>query len=343
MAIVIVGGGAIGLQVAGRLALSGVECAVLARPQTVDALLDRPLSITLEGATRRVNVDAATSPDDLLGPYRLPELAIVCVKGYDTPGVIPTLRALNPGRILTLQNGIGNEELLAEAFGQQQIIAGSITTSVELPAPTEVVVTKAGGIGLAGMTPATRVNQWSEIFTQADFPVELHTDYRSMKWSKALLNMLGNAQAAILDMPVPEIYANSRLVQVDLTVAYETLAVMGKLGIHPVNLPGYPAATIARFAPFTPGPILRMLMRRMVGGGRGGKDPSLLRDLRAGRTRSEGEQLYGAVAAAATTTGMPVPVTAGLWRILGAIVRGERPWQEFRRQPERLLAELGLR
>ncbi|NCC31837.1 MAG: ketopantoate reductase family protein, partial [Chloroflexia bacterium] len=127
MAIVIVGGGAIGLQVAGRLALSGSECAVLARPQTVDALLDRPLSITLEGATRRVNVDAATSPDDLLGPYRMPELAIVCVKGYDTPGVIPTLRALKPGRILTLQNGIGNEELLAEAFGQQQIIAGSIT------------------------------------------------------------------------------------------------------------------------------------------------------------------------------------------------------------------------
>ena len=80
---------------------------------------------------------------------------------------------------------------------------------------------------------------------------------------------------------------------------------------------------------------------RMVGRGRGGKDPSLLRDLRAGRKQSEGRFLYGAVAGEAAARGLPAPVNAALWRILDGIARGETPWEEYRRKPERLLAEVG--
>ncbi|WP_322495924.1 ketopantoate reductase C-terminal domain-containing protein, partial [Chloroflexus sp.] len=68
------------------------------------------------------------------------------------------------------------------------------------------------------------------------------------------------------------------------------------------------------------------------------KDPSLLRDLRAGRTRSEGEFLYGAVVAATAAHGLAAPVNAGLWRVLGGIARGELAWDDYRGQPERLLA-----
>jgi 2-dehydropantoate 2-reductase len=109
---------------------------------------------------------------------------------------------------------------------------------------------------------------------------------------------------------------------------------------RPVNLPRYPAALLARGVAWAPQPILYPVLRRMVGGGRGGKDPSLLRDLRAGRTRSEGEFLYGAVAEAARRHGLPAPVNAALWRILGGIARGELEWAHYRDQPERLLAEL---
>ncbi|NTU83218.1 MAG: ketopantoate reductase family protein [Chloroflexales bacterium] len=341
MAIVVVGGGAIGLQVAGRLALGGIESALLARPSGVDALAAGPLRISSPDGAREVRIEAAASPADLLGPYRRPDLAVLCVKGYDTPGAIETLRALAPRLLLTLQNGIGNEERLVAAFGPTRVIAGAITTSVEAPGPTEIVITKAGGVGLAPVDPATDLGPWAAAFTAAGFPVKTYGDYRAMKWSKALLNMLGNAQAAILDMQVPQIYADARLLDLDLAAAREALAVMARMGARPVNLPGYPAATVAALARFLPGPALRPLMRRLVGGGRGGKDPSLLRDLRAGRKRSEGEQLYGAVAAEAAARGVPAPVNAALWRILGGIVRGEIAWGEYRGKPERLLAEVG--
>lgn len=338
MAIVVVGGGAIGLQVAGRLALGGVESALLARPGGVRALADAPLRIRFPDGPREVRVAAAAEPADLPPRCRRPDLAVLCVKGYDTPGAIATLQSLGPRLVLTLQNGIGNEERLAEAFGAPRVLAGAITTSVEPAGPTEIVITKAGGVGLAALDPAAELGPWAAAFRAAGFPVKTYGDYRAMKWSKALLNMLGNAQAAILDMPVPQIYADPRLLDLDMRAAREALAVMAHMGARPVNLPGYPAGTIAAVARIAPAPLLRPLLRRLVGGGRGGKDPSLLRDLRAGRDRSEGEQLYGAVAAEAAARGVPAPVNAALWRVLGGIVRGEIPWDEFRGQPDRLLA-----
>lgn len=339
MTIVVVGGGAIGLLVAGRLAGSAVPSALLARPSSVKALAEHPLTIVQSDERRAIpELKVAASRDELPAECRSPDLAILCVKGYDTPGAIDTLRDLNPRMILSLQNGIGNEELLAEAFGPARVIAGAITTSVDVTGPTEIVVTKVGGICLAAVERQTSLDPWAASFVRAGFKVERYGDYRALKWSKALLNMLGNALAAILAWPVDRIYADDRLVELDLRAAREALAVMQRMRIRPVNLPGYPAGTIALAAKIIPGPLLRLLMRRLVGGGRGGKEPSLLRDLRAGRKRSEGEFLYGSVAAAAHRAGVAAPVNAALWGILGGIARGEIAWDAYRGQPDALLA-----
>ena len=339
--IVVVGGGAIGLQVVGRLTQGGLPALLLGRTAGVQALRESALTIRFPEEERSIRVQAISSLDELTPEQRHPDLAILCVKSYDTAAAIDTLRALEPHAILSLQNGIGNEERLAEHFGRSRVIAGAITTSVELPNPTTVVITKAGGIGLAGLDPTIDLTPWLGAFAAAGFPVRHYSDYRALKWSKALLNMLGNAQAAILDMPIPVIYANPRLVDIDLNAVREALAVMAAMNCGVVNLPGYPAATLAAIARFTPNPLLRPLMRRLVSRGRGGKEPSLLRDLRAGRTRSEGEQLYGAVAAAAAAYATPAPINTALWRILGGIVRGEIPWEQYRGQPAQLLAALG--
>lgn len=344
MAIVVVGGGAIGLQVAGRLALAGdgsQPSALLTRAGGAQALAAAPLTIRFPDGPRQARVAAAATPAELPAACRAPALAVLCVKGYDTLGAIATLRELAPRLVLTLQNGIGNEALLVEAFGPSRVIAGAITTSVEVAAPAEIVITKLGGIGLAAMDPVIDLAPWAEAFDRAGFPVQQYGDPRALKWSKALLNMLGNAQAAILAMSVEQLYADPRLIDLDLRAVREALAVMMKLGAKPVNLPGYPAATIARAAGIIPPFALRPLMRRLVGRGRGGKDPSLLRDLRAGRHQSEGRFLYGAVADEAAAQGLPAPVNAALWRILEGISAGRIPWDEFRGKPERLLAEVG--
>ncbi|MCS6888803.1 MAG: 2-dehydropantoate 2-reductase [Chloroflexus sp.] len=341
MAIVIVGGGAIGLLVLSRLAQAAniPPVALLTRPNGAAALRANPLAVSGIGACELANLTVAGAVAELPPAFQQPALAVLCVKGYDTEGALPTLRALNPATILTLQNGIGNEEILAAAFGADRVIAGAITTSVDATGPTTITVTKEGGIGLAPVGGASDLTLAETALSVAGFTVQRYPDYRAMKWSKALLNMLGNATAAILGWPVERVYADRRLIALERAAVREALAVMQAMGVKPVNLPRYPAALLAFGIRWLPAVVLDPILRQRVAGGRGGKDPSLLRDLRAGRSRSEGEFLYGAVAAAAEAHGLAAPVNAGLWRILGGIARGELAWDDYRDQPERLVAE----
>ncbi|WP_129630559.1 ketopantoate reductase family protein [Candidatus Oscillochloris fontis] len=335
MSIVIVGGGAIGLLVAGRLSHAGVQpTTLLARPSSMAALATQSLSITQQGQTTRLpGLRVVADP----AACAQPDLAILCVKGYDTPGAVATLQALNPSQILTLQNGIGNEEILIDAFGAARVISGAITTSVDLLNPTTISVTKAGGIGLAPTAPGGSVQLWAKALAGAGFRIATYPNHRSLKWSKALLNMLGNASAAILGMSVAEVYADSRLIALERRAYREALAVMQRIGASPINLPSYPAASLSFAMTWLPRPLLFPILRKVVAGGRGGKAPSLLRDLRAGRSRSEGEFLYGAIAATAAQQGIAAPVNAGLWRVLGGIAAGMIPWEEYRGRPEKLL------
>ena len=71
--------------------------------------------------------------------------------------------------VLTLQNGIGNEEVLAERFGARRIISGAITSSVEIEAPGRIAVTKSGGIGLAPMDRRVDIRRWVAVLGAAGF------------------------------------------------------------------------------------------------------------------------------------------------------------------------------
>ncbi len=341
MTIVVVGAGAIGMLVAGRLAQTGRPTALLARPGTAAELARSGIRITQAGQTEQIgDVAALGAPEDLPAAARPVELAILCVKGYDTAGALPGLVALDPQQVLTLQNGIGNEELLIKHFGDERVISGTITTSVEVAGPGQIVVTKAGGIGLAPTRPGGELSSASAPLSAAGFPVNQYDDYRAMKWSKALLNMLGNATAAILDMPVQAVYADAGLFALEREALREALRVMERLKIAPLDLPRYRAATLAQAVRWVPAALLRPLLRRMIAGGRGGKPPSLLLDLTRGAPRSEGEFLYGAVARAATSVGLDAPVNRRLWDILSAITRRETPWETYRGKPERLIQDV---
>jgi 2-dehydropantoate 2-reductase len=339
VAIVVVGAGAIGLLVAGRLAQSPADTALLARPAVAAAIAKHRLRILQDGVVQIVEgLTVATDPAALDQCAAEPELAILCVKGYDTTSALPSLEALRPQAVLTLQNGIGNEEILAERFGARRVISGAITSSVEIEAPGRIAVTKSGGIGLAPVDGRADIGRWAAALGAAGFRARAYADYQALKWSKALLNMLGNATAAILDMPVPAIYADRRLVALEREAFREALQVMDRLGIRPVNLPRYPAALLALAMRHVPAALLDPLLRRLIASGRGGKAPSLHLDLARGNPRSEGDLLYGAVVRAAEQAGLAAPTNCTLRDTLRGIASGTLAWDEYRHNPDRLLA-----
>jgi len=339
VAIIVVGAGAIGLLVAGQLADSGQPTILLARPAVAAAIEQQRLRVLQDGVLHvAANLITITDPA-ALSLQEPPELAILCVKAYDTAGALPALEALNAQTILTLQNGIGSEEILADCFGAGRVISGAITSSVEITAPGRIEVVKRGGIGLAALAPEGRAATATALaaLRGAGYDAREYGDYRALKWSKALLNMLGNATAAILDMTVEHVYADARLAALERRGFLETLAVMDALGIAPVSLPRYPVRLLAAAMRHMPAILLNPVLRRKIAGGRGGKPPSLQLGLAQGNPRSEGEFLYGAVTRAGAAAGIDTPVNRALWETLRAIASGAVAWDVYRGKPERLI------
>ncbi|HXN08884.1 MAG TPA: 2-dehydropantoate 2-reductase, partial [Candidatus Acidoferrales bacterium] len=132
MRSLIVGAGAIGQFCAARLAQGGSDVVIMGRPQQAEAINAQGIELRVNGAasTLRVGATADTADITLHEPF---ELVIVAVKAYSTPEAVQTIASIHATKdasILTVQNGLGNEEILAEAFGAERIVAGALTVAV---------------------------------------------------------------------------------------------------------------------------------------------------------------------------------------------------------------------
>jgi 2-dehydropantoate 2-reductase len=121
----------------------------------------------------------------------------------------------------------------------------------------------------------------------------------------------------------------------------EALAVMRALGARVISLPGTPVPLFSFAVSYLPVPIAQPLLKRAIGGGRGGKMPSLHIDFHRGNPQSEVIALNGAVATHGARAGVQTPINWGLNHMLLAMVRGEISAGTFSRQPEKLLGVLG--
>lgn len=269
----------------------------------------------------------------------VPDLAVVAVKSYDTPEAIRSLqRALAYApetTILTVQNGVGNEELLAQAFGADRIAAGALTVPVERGADGRSRAAQPGGLGLAPVGGSPH-NWLVAAFERAGLPVVVCADYRALKWSKLALNIVANASCAILDILPSELVRDAGLFELELAAVRETHAVMQALSLRAVDLPRYPVRAFMS-AVALPGPLARGILAGRFAKSRGAKPPSMLLDLRAGR-RTEIGALNGAVASAGALHAVPAPVNAAFSRIVEEISADPARWAAYRGQPARLIA-----
>jgi len=158
--------------------------------------------------------------------------------------------------------------------------------------------------------------------------------------SKAMFNIIGNATSAILNRPPGTIYKSAAMFDLEVRMLQETLAVMDKLGLKVLDLPGSPAKRLAKSVRRVPKAILKPILTRLVASGRGDKMPSFHIDLTAGTGQSEVVYHNGAIAQAGLENGIPTPVNAVLNDVLMKLTRNELDWREFDGKPRRLLQEV---
>jgi 2-dehydropantoate 2-reductase len=340
--LLVVGGGAVGSFLGTLLAQQSYEL-TLVRPFGPGKGRGLITLLTPDGARHELMVDRVLRVEDVTFE---PDLILVGVK-------MPILReALAPAQrwpkvpTLTVQNGIGAEEMAAEVRPDAPRLAGSLTAPIRLTPDDVVEWLGRGGIGLAAVTPTAEpwVRRLVADFAKAGLRSAELPDARSMKWSKLIANLLANATGGILDMDAGAIYRDPALFGVEKAQLLECLAVMKALGLRPLRLPRANVPWLARGTRL-PDWLARPIGVRVVGGARGSKLPSLrlaMQSLGSGVATepTEAEWMNGAIARAGEQLGVATPVNAGLAALVQDVAEHPDRREWFRDRPDRLLAEL---
>lgn len=209
--IAIVGAGAIGLFYGGRLARRGFNVHFLLRSD-YEAIRQSGLSI------QSVDGDFYLSPGELKiykSPHEMPraDLVIVCLKttsNADLPRLIPPLLR-DDTAILTMQNGLGNEVLLAELFGESRVLGAMAFVCCNRIAPGIVNHIEQGFVRLGEFNrPAgARAKQIAQMFLDSGIDCQLLNDLNHGRWQKLVWNVPFNGLGALYQKTTEALLANS--------------------------------------------------------------------------------------------------------------------------------------
>ncbi len=202
MKIVIVGPGAMGCLFGAFLSKSKEEIWLLDKFKERAAKINEN-GISLEGVSGswQAKIKTTANPQDI----GTSDLILICVKSFNTKQAIEQIMPLlgKNTKILTLQNGIGNIEVIAELTAEDRVIGGVTNEGATLIDIGKVHHAGRGQtiIGMIdGKTPV-EMRGIREIFNKVGFDTKMSRDIKSLIWSKLIINVGINALTAITRLP----------------------------------------------------------------------------------------------------------------------------------------------
>ena len=297
MRIAILGAGAIGCLFGLRLQRSGQNVLLIHHDgRAVEAIRKHGVVLTeLSGRIIRGHLDASTS----LPKNYDPDFILLTVKAYDTENAVRHLTKV-PGRgtiILSLQNGLGNIEILSRYFPNDTVLGGSTTEGALSTGRGTVTHTGRGftWIGELNGKLTDRTAMVGGALHRAGFRTIASKRIEGVVWSKAIVNSAINPITALARVPNGELNRNPSLRDIAMRLIREGVEVAKVFGIAP-----------------TPSP--RSLLSKILVQAKGNRS-SMLRDIEAGR-KTEIRQLNGAIVSLARRLGVDVPYNTLIWRLI---------------------------
>ncbi|GIK85905.1 MAG: 2-dehydropantoate 2-reductase [Betaproteobacteria bacterium] len=234
MKIAFLGAGALGSAIGGSLAEGGADVVLVdAWRDHVDAINRDGLTLREGGSDRKVRVRAAASADGL-GTV---DLVVVLVKSYDTRAAIEQGRRLvGPDTVvMSLQNGLGHEDVLADVVGRERVIAGKTYKGGVLLGPGQVIAGVRGKetvIGELDGRVTDRVRRIAEAFAAAGLDARVSGDIVGTMWDKLMINVATGALAGITRLPYGELYDVPEVEACALAAVDEALAAAKASGVR---------------------------------------------------------------------------------------------------------------
>jgi len=203
MRILVAGAGSVGSVLGLLLHDSGSDTVFLARDDRLEQLR-KGLVVVFHGRERNAVVPVCRRPEEA----GLADVVLLCVKSNSTRDVLEDIRpCVGPDTmVVSLQNGIGNEEMIAERFGEERTAGGVVVIGSEMGDDgvvrcheLEYVVVGSWGSALLDMACL------GEAFGKAGIDFRVSDDIRSVKWKKMVWNSAFNPVTAITGRLVEEI------------------------------------------------------------------------------------------------------------------------------------------
>ena len=198
MKVVVVGAGAMGSLFGGLLAEAGAGVQLLdIWAEHVKAINDKGLCIESQGGSRSVKIQATTDPESL----DQADLIIIFVKSTHTGTAAEAAKEMvGPDTlVLTLQNGMGNADIIAEVIDPGRVLTGTTSHGATLLGPGRIRHAGSGPtvIGMWAGENVDRAGQIADLFNSAGIETKIVDDVRTVLWNKLLINVGINAITAL--------------------------------------------------------------------------------------------------------------------------------------------------
>ena len=294
--LLIVGTGALANLFGFRIASTGVKVSLMGTWEAgINAVNQQGIRFITEREEKSCRARAYSDPGQLPAFSK----ALVLVKSWQTERAAEQLQqVLSPdGIALTLQNGLGNKEILSDLLGGQRTAQGVTTTGATLLGPGRV---RLGGEGLITVENHPRIQPLFTLLESAGFEVQTTADLKTLIWEKLIVNSAINPLTALLRVTNGKLLESPAALAVMSGAAEETWQVALAEGVSPrLDSPLEAAVQVAR----------KTAENRS----------SMLQDVLRGAP-TEIDAICGAVVRRGRRKGVPAPVNQNLLNLIQAVI-----------------------
>lgn len=313
MKIAVIGAGAMGSMLGAYLQLGGADVTLVVRRKELADKLISP-GIVMRSYTGEDGEKSETAPlpmkavTDVSGCGEM-DAVLVMVKGADTKTALEGAKELIGAntKIITLQNGVGNTDIIAEMYAKENIYYGCLNMSAIMAQPA---VIDGGLFGDVNVYLGSVIrndeqkafgNEFASILQAGGIKAEYTDDIDKEVWNKMLVNLAVNASCGLVRLRGGEAGSDQNFVLLAVDMVKEAIAVAYKLGIMlDIN---YFMTHILPSARKTSGLHY----------------PSMAQDMMMKKAKTEIDFLNGAIERLGAQVGVPTPVNTTIARLVRTI------------------------
>lgn len=293
------GAGAVGGYFGALLYRGGLDVTLIARGRHLEAIKTHGLQIKSSRGDFTIAAKAVGDPREI-GPV---DLILFCVKSYETESAARQCLSMirEDTAIISLQNGVDNEEKIAGAVGEEKVLGGVAYIGAGVSEPGVIVHTAEGRIVFGEMQGgiSERVRHLEQTFREAGLPAEISANIQAILWGKLCWNATFNAMNTLVGGEVRALVERAETRALARAVMEEVRTVAVAHGVH------------------MPDDVVDKLLHWTTTAGAGIKT-STRQDLEAGKPL-EAESFNGVVVQKGQAVGIHAPYNFALYGLLKAI------------------------